>query len=225
MLMMLTFLACSDPPPLPKPEVKPPPVEAEPEPEPVAPNKPPKIGTFSLSPDDPTTDTTLQATVSASDPEGLVVDVDYQWSVNGRELLTESTQRLKPRNFKRGDVVVFKALVSDGEHEITRSARITIGNASPIFISDPRGVRQLDGFQLSVSDPDGDAVRFRIEDAPRGMSVDSSRGIISYQGSVDEPGGSYDIRIVAEDPDKAQAVWEFSVDVSAGSPGSGEAGG
>ena len=150
-----------------------------------------------------------------------MVDVDYQWSVNGRELLTENGKRLNPRNFERGDVVELKAFASDGEHELTRSARITIGNASPIFISDPRGVRQLDGFKLSVSDPDGDAVRYSIEGAPRGMSVDPRQGIISYQGSVDEPGGSYDILIIAEDPDKARAVWEFSVDVSAGSPGSG----
>ena len=88
MLMMLTLLACSDPPPPPpKPTVKPPPAEPEPEPEPEVRNDPPKISAFSLTPDAPTTDTALQAKVTAKDPEGDRVDVDYEWMLNGKVLL------------------------------------------------------------------------------------------------------------------------------------------
>ena len=53
------------------------------------------------------------------------------------------------------------------------------------------------------------------------MTVGKSVGVVKYEGSVDEPGGEYNIRLIAEDPDKAQAVWEFSVNISPGSPGSG----
>ena len=221
MLMMLTLLACSDPPPPPPPDVIPPPEEPPPPPPPKEANLPPKVAAFNITPTTPNTNTTLEAKVDASDPEGLVVDVDYQWSVNGRTLLTENRKRLESRNYKRDDIVELKATISDGESTVERSARLTIGNASPMFISDPRNVRDLDGFRLSVSDPDGDTVTYRIEGEPKGMSVDKKEGVIAYKGSVDEPGGEYDIRLIAEDPDQAQAVWEFSVNVSAGSPGSG----
>ena len=218
MLILLTMLACSDPPPS-RPEVKPPPVEKPPPPEPVVINQPPKVSKFTITPTKPNTSTTLDAVVDASDPDGGVVDVDYQWSVNGSVLLTENRKRLESRNFERDDVVSLKVAISDGETTVERSARLTIGNASPIFISDPRNVRDINGFRLSVNDPDGDKVKYRIEGAPKGMAVDASQGVISYEGSVDEPGGEYNIRIIAEDPDKAKAVWEFSVNISAGSPG------
>jgi hypothetical protein len=223
MLMMLSLLACSDPPPPPPPpEVKPPPEAPPPPPEPVVINQPPQIKGLTLTPNNPNTDTTLQVKVDAMDPEGLVVDVDYAWSVNGRLLIIENGKRLESRNYEKGDVIELKATASDGEHTVERSSRVTIGNASPIFISDPRNVRDLDGFRLSVSDPDGDVVGYRIEGAPMGMTVDAKRGVISYEGSVEEPGGEYEIRLIAEDPEKAQAVWEFSVEVSAGSGGGEE---
>ncbi len=225
MLMMLSLLACSDPPPPPpRPEVKPPPAEPEPEPEPEPINEPPRIKGLTISPKAPHTDTTLQVKVDAVDPEGLVIDVDYAWSVNGRNLLTENGKRLESRNYKKGDVIELKATISDGENTVERAGRITIGNAPPIFISDPRNVRDLDGFRLNVSDPDGDAITYRIEGAPKGMTVDPKEGVISYKGSVEEPGGDYDIRLLALDDEGGEAVWEFSVTVSAGSPG-GEVGG
>ena len=219
MLMMLTLLACSDPPPPPPPPEAPPEVPPEPPPEPEPVNQPPTVDVFTVTPTDPTTSTSLQADIQAKDPEGGMVDVDYEWSVNGRVLLTERTKRLESRNFKRDDVVALKATISDGEDTLERSARITIGNASPMFISDPRGVKDINGFKLTVSDPDGDTIRYHIEGAPKGMTVGSSDGVIKYEGSVNEPGGEYDIRIIAEDPDEAQAIWEFSVNISPGSGG------
>ncbi|MDG1484224.1 MAG: hypothetical protein P8R54_31825 [Myxococcota bacterium] len=221
MLMILSLLACSDPPPppAPPPKVKPPPAEPEPEPEPEPVNEKPRIKGFVITPNAPNTDTTLQAKIDAVDPEGLVLDVDYAWSVNGRNLIIENGKRLESRNYKKGDIVELKATISDGENIVERAGRITIGNAPPIFISDPRNVQDLDGFRLSVSDPDGDAITYQIEGAPKGMTVGAKDGVIAYKGSVEEPGGEYDIRLLAVDTEGGEAIWEFSVAVSAGSPG------
>ena len=66
------------------------------------------------------------------------------------------------------------------------------------------------------------AITYQIEGAPKGMTVGAKDGVLAYKGSVEEPGGEYDIRLLAVDSDGGEAIWEFSVAVSAGSPGGGD---
>ena len=68
-----------------------------------------------------------------------------------------------------------------------------------------------------AADPDDDDVTFRMEGAPMGMTIGERNGKIQYVGSVDEPGGDYQIQIIAEDGSGGSATWEFGISVSPGS--------
>ena len=77
-------------------------------------------------------------------------------------------------------------------------------------------IKEINGFQVSAEDPDGDRLIYKLQGEPKGMSI-SSNGVLSYVGSEEEPGGQYSIVVIAEDPQKAQVQWKFSISLSAGS--------
>ena len=202
------------------PEPPPPPPEAAPPPPPPPPeklNEPPRIKQVRIFPDHPTTDSELRVDVDAIDPEGLPVRLDYRWVINDRELLESRGPTLAGRHFKKGDQISLTVTARDDEGERESTTKLTIANASPVFVSDPRSVSVLDGLKLEVRDPDGDEVTYRLEGAPRGMTIDAKRGILHYQGSLDEPGGRYTLKVFAEDDDGGYAVWQLGITVEPGS--------
>jgi len=219
-LLSLVLMACLDavaplpeaePPEPPGPELPPPPPPRPP------PNRAPSIDALSLQPRAIDTNTDIRADVKASDPEGIPLRTTYSWHVNDSEILQAREVSLDKRYFEKGDKVRLVVTVDDGEKQKQKEASITVANASPSFLTDPRSLTQLDGFQLKVTDPDDDEVSFRMQGAPRGMSIGKKSGTIRYEGSLDEPGGDYDITIFAEDEDGGEARWEFSVAVQPGS--------
>ena len=84
------------------------------------------------------------------------------------------------------------------------------------WLRDPRALKQLDGYTVQAMDPDGDPLTYRLQGAPKGMTI-SNTGQISYKGSTREPGGAYTIAVLAEDPQKAVVQWSFSIQLSPGS--------
>ncbi len=218
--MLSLLLACSTDPPPPPPALPAPPQEVEevaPPPPQKARNLPPTIESITIEPSPLTTTTDALAQVDAQDPERQHVDIDYAWWINDRELLAETSERLPSSYFSKGDAIRLQVTISDGEYDQQREISTTVGNSPPVFVADPRSVKQLDGYALEVTDPDGDDIRFRIEDAPRGMSIHPTQGLLSYKGSADEPGGDYTVKVYAEDEDKAAAIWELNLTVTPGS--------
>jgi len=219
MIVLLFGLACTPEPPPPPPAPAPEPVREAPppppEPEPV--NNRPQIKRVTLSPSSITTNTDIEVEVDASDPEGVPLELDYHWTLNDRVLLEERNSSLSHTRIKKGDEVRLRVEANDGTHMTEKSASVTVGNAHPTFIGDPRDLRSFDGFQVRGTDPDDDPLTYSLSGEPRGMTIDRLSGMLRYTGSVDEPGGDYTIRIIAEDPDQGQAIWEVSVAISPGS--------
>lgn len=219
MIWLAVILACAgDEAPLPTPEPPPPEAPALPPPPPEQPrNRPPQIDKIALQPSAIDTNTDIRAEVKASDPDGGIARLTYAWAVNGKDIFEIKTKSLPKRFFGKGDEVTVKVTADDGDDQERAELSVTVGNASPSFLSDPRSLTQIDGYKLEVIDPDDDEISFRMEGAPRGMSVDKKKGILRYQGSADEPGGDYRVKVFAEDPDGGHAVWEFSLAVTPGS--------
>jgi hypothetical protein len=206
------------PPPVVAPPKPPPPKVVEDTGGPVKPNRPPQLGQVFFEPKSPTTLDAVRAVAKASDADGDSIDIDYQWFVNDRERYDVRGEVLPARMTKKGDVVKVTLTVSDGSKEAERSSRdLTIGNATPRFVADPRSLREIDGFRVEAVDDDDDKLKYSLEGEPDGMTVDPDIGVLRYKGSVDEPGGKYTITVRARDPDGARAGWTFGIELSPGS--------
>lgn len=221
MLSIFAFVACSTPAPepaAPAPTPAPAP-EAAPTPAPapaarVPNNRPPTIRDVVLAPPRPVAADTLTVTVDAQDPDGDPLDVDVTWFVNDAEVLGVTAETLAGR-FAKGDRVRVRVNVEDEAGEVSMDGpSVTIGNTSPVF-EPPGALGKVDGFRFRASDPDGDALTWRLEGAPAGMTI-SADGVLSYKGSESEPGGAYKVAVVADDGE-AFGRFEFPLTVSAGS--------
>ena len=150
------------------------------------------------------------------DPDGDSTREEVFWAINGQELIAAKGKTLRRSGLKKGDMVTATVVVTDGKQENQKSIQTTIQNAPPQWLRDPRTISQIDGYQVQATDPDGDPILYRLEGAPDGMSI-SEKGRISYTGSTEEKGGQYTVRVIAEDPEKANVQWSFSIVLSAGS--------
>jgi len=181
----------------------------------------PRITKLSYSPGRPTTTDHIRLEVKAEDPDGTPVHFKYQWFINEARQVHLKRDNLPAASIERGDVVVCEVTVidRDGQEAMRKTAEIEIVNSPPVFITDPRQVKKLDGLQLRAEDPDGDKLTFTLTGAPDGMVIDASRGVIKYKGSTKEKGGHYEIEAKADDGSGGTASWRFGIDVSAGSDG------
>ena len=162
----------------------------------------------------------LQVEAKAHDADGDFVRLDYEWSVNDQKLPSEGRSFLPPVWFKKNDRVHVKVIAMDGKTQVSTELDIRIQNSAPTWIKDPRGVKQIDGYQAKASDPDEDPLVYSIDGAPDGMSIDPNTGVLRYKGTMNAKPGTYDITVLASDPDGAFAKWAFSISVQGGSQSS-----
>ena len=216
-LVMIALWSCaSEPLPVPTPE---PPQIERPAPSPAPPprNRPPEIDSITLFPSSINTNVSARVEVVTSDPDGSPPTPRFRWTVNDQRIPDAFSDTLNHQHYQKGDDVTVNITVYDGTDQHERSLSFTVQNANPIFLTDPDSLNQIDGFQVTTMDPDDDVVTYRLEGAPPGMDIDSQSGTIRYVGSVDDPGGEYNIRLIAEDDSGGSVTWTFSIAVQAGS--------
>ena len=187
-----------------------------PEVEPEKLNHQPNVVSFVFEQDTYINSDTVSVAYKTFDADGDATREELFWSVNGRELISEKGRVLRRKDLKKGDAIVATLLVKDGVLENQQSIQTIIGNAPPQWLRDPRALKQLDGYTVLAMDPDDDPLTYRLQGAPKGMTI-SNTGQISYKGSTTEPGGAYTIAVLAEDPQKAVVQWSFSIQLSPGS--------
>lgn len=183
-------------------------------------NRAPIIRNLQLNPANPDVTRSLTVKVDAKDPDGDDVDIDVHWVVDGQEVPGATALTFELADQRRGAQVTVDVTVTDPQGELAtlRSPAMIIGNADPRFLTDPKQVSRLDGLRVEAEDPDGDPVTFRVEGAPEGVTLDP-RGYMHYVGSETEKGGSYRMKIFAEDGQGGQARMELPLEISAGSKG------
>ena len=87
-------------------------------------------------------------------------------------------------------------------------------NAAPSIDSKPGGLSD-DGqfrYQVTADDPDGDSVRFSLENAPAGMSIDSATGRMAWSPQPAQL-GTHSVTVIVEDLEggRESQVVELSV--------------
>lgn len=230
MLTVTAFLllpfACSTSEPPPEPEV-----EAADEPAPT-PKKRPRsasqvsdtgadmtdlIEAIRYRPEKPLPNENVSVIVELGDTEGFV-DVDYEWEVNGRRLLSERSEELAHRRYSKGDTIQAFLSIRIGDETITReAARIVVGNTPPRILTNPKSLSTLDGFRIRGEDPDGGAVTYHVTGGPPGMTIGEQTGVVRYKPSKTAEGGEYPMTFIVRDEDKAESEWRLTVNVSPGS--------
>jgi hypothetical protein len=132
----------------------------------------------------------LPATVKPEDPlrivaEGKDLDDDevsfvYEWTRNGEPAGTGSVIE---GLLKSGDKVVVKITPFDGEdYGFAFYLKREIGNAPPVIADKTEFT--FNGtdcsYRIEASDPDGDLLRYSLENAPAGMTIDPATGRIQW---------------------------------------------
>lgn len=143
-------------------------------------------------------------------PEGMSID-----PVTGLITWSPTAQQL-------GNQRVVLA-VSDGHggiatQDFTIAVSNVFSNSPPIITSNPRTVAtEGNEYQYNVvaEDSDYDLIRYTLEFAPRGMSIDSLRGTIRWQPD-DEQLGEHQVIVRAADPMGGSTTQQFSIDVRCG---------
>jgi hypothetical protein len=181
-------------------------------------NKKPKIAQLEITPLDVYTDTDIILKFRSEDPEGLPVRTSIQWYVNDRKRLGQVARGLKNQFFRKGDKIIGEVKATDGTHEIVvRSAEMVVLNSPPRMLTKPGSLGKLDGITIRAEDADGDVVRFYLEDAPPGLTIDPARGVLRYVSTEDsDVSGEFKTLIVAEDPEGDRVVLPLTLNVTPG---------
>ncbi len=187
-------------------------------------NRPPRVTSLRLLPDEPTGADNLMAVVEATDPEGDALEFVYRWWRNGALIPGQTGPTLAPQQFHRRDEVRVEAAATDGFEQGTwvTSALRTIANTPPRILSQPN--YQLGGpsryeYAIEADDPDGDSpLRYELLSGPKGMRLDVVTGQVTW---LVPPGteGVQDVEIAVSDPHGGQARQRYALDVRWAEPG------
>jgi hypothetical protein len=151
-------------------------------------NAPPELTKVKIMPEVFKPGDRLGVDVSAEDPDGDDVTVRYEWTKNG-EPAGDGREIEGP--VRRGDKVEVRIAPFDGEVEGTPVIlKREISNMPPMI--GEGGKFNFDGrvctYQVTATDPDGDALTYSLKGAPSGMTVDPETGAIRWNVPLDFAG-------------------------------------
>lgn len=181
-------------------------------------NNKPVVRQARIDPQKPKRSDPLQIIVDTFDKDGDLLRTTYRWLLNDKPLSGAASKRLTPGAYEKGDTVAVEVTVTDGPNDtVYVSEPVTIQN-SPPTMKPPKGTANLDGMRVDVTDPDDDEIRFSLSGAPPGLSIDQE-GVLHFSGSDDiTETTTYTTRIIAEDSDTEQAIWELTLTLNPAKP-------
>ncbi|NIP29985.1 MAG: hypothetical protein GTO02_07180 [Candidatus Dadabacteria bacterium] len=170
-------------------------------------NRPPKmrsirIVTLTSNPRDG-----FQAIATAIDPEGDPVNFIYQWKYNKEDIVGATEDSLEWREeFVKGGELSIEVIPYDDEAQgIWKSeGSFDIPNSPPIIDSEPP-TSVTDGkfkYNYNAYDPDGDEIKFSLNNAPEGMILNTSLKVIEWI-FTEKNKGTYNVEFLVSDMDGA----------------------
>ena len=171
----------------------------------------PEILEVHLLPDPPVATASFSVEPVVDNPAVGPLHLEYEWTVNGYDVLGVFSDTLRAEHFSAGDRISVSILVKDrrGKVATTSIKGIQVSNSTPQIVSSLGTAPRLDGFAFEAVDPDGDTVAWSLEGSPPGMTIGERSGRISIDTSKVHATGTYDIEVVATDPAGAQGRLRF----------------
>lgn len=179
-------------------------------------NSPPRVVSVGISQEASASGAELRAGVEYLDPDREEPRLEYAWFANGREIEGVRDAVLPAAKFARGDRITLTVVARDGESESppVTSEPFVLENRPPSFTSRPALPRAGEGafeYQAVAHDPDGDPLRFTLDGAPPGMTVDAFGRVRWDLPAGSARHGEHAVRLRVADPHGGEAVQEFTI--------------
>ena len=180
-------------------------------------NSPPVISALVIRPSQTDPSNKLEALVEVADPDHDEIELSYRWWKNNALAKEGEDPVLEVDGFSPEDVVRVEATARDRASlgQRVMSSPLRVGNRPPMIVSSPPQLAHGDRYEydLKAMDPEGDALRFRLEVAPPGMVIETETGHLVWQ-EVKSFKGTHKVRIVAEDSHGGTAFQEFEISLA-----------
>lgn len=177
-------------------------------------NTPPIISSLSVRPQPAKPGDKLEAFVEVADPDRDNIELSFRWWRNATVAKEGEGAVLDTTGFARTDVVTVEVTPRDRTDvgKPMKSEPLVLGNSPPTILSTPSAPVGRERYEYAVKaiDPEGDRIRYRLETAPPGMTVEADTGHIVWLVAP-ELTGTYKVRVVAEDTQGGTAFQEFDV--------------
>lgn len=160
-------------------------------------NTPPAIIKAQLTPDMPVVADIIRPAVTADDADRDNISFKYNWTLNGKFAGEES---YLDTELKRDDIITVEVTPYDGE-EYGRSIKLkgrVINSLPAVSESTPSVEGNIYTYRIKAADPDHDHLTYKIEQAPDGMIIDPSTGVITWQVSPDSK-GTHEVTVSVSD--------------------------
>ncbi len=147
-------------------------------------NSAPQIQSAKLSPQHPKKGTDIMVETKTHDEDGDSVSLTYSWFINGAQIPGETTDMLKGTAVKRGDKISVKITPSDGEQKGQAVTLYTIVSNSMPAVSSSINANIIGSAyttKINAADPDDDTLTYDLRQAPKGMVIDKSTGMITWK--------------------------------------------
>ena len=158
----------------------------------------------------------VKAVPDAADPDDDALRFEVVWRVNGN-VAAGSGLELDTKGLRRGDRIRAEIRASDGRvtTEPVASREVEIENTAPQIVSRPP-TQFEDGifrYVVEARDPDGDRnLRFSLERAPEGMTIDRFDGAIRWAPAAGQT-GAHAVEAAVEDGQGGKTVQGFEVTI------------
>jgi 3D (Asp-Asp-Asp) domain-containing protein len=176
-------------------------------------NSPPEVSKIRSLPEVVKLGDPLSVEVSGVDIDGDDLTFIYEWTKNGKPIGNENQIEVP---LKRGDKVSIKVTPYDGEDYGSPVIMQREIHNMPSIIIDEKNFN-VDGkvytYQIKAIDPDGDPLTFSLKQAPKGMTVDKSTGLITWKVEEKDK-GKHPVTFQVSDGHGGNVVYNFEIAIS-----------
>jgi hypothetical protein len=156
----------------------------------------------------------LRALAEGVDADHDAIYYAYRWRRNATLVVEGENATLDTRDFARGDSITVEAIPHDagGVGKSKLSEPIALGNNAPKITSHPPSKFEKGYFVYGVQaiDDDKDSLKYALDTAPSGMTIDPATGMISWQVAPDVK-GTHRVRILVQDGHGGSAFQDFDL--------------
>ena len=179
----------------------------------VAGNTPPEVVKVSIEPTGPDR-SEMRALAEGIDVDHDAIHYVYRWRRNAALVVEGENATLDTGAFARGDSITVEAIPHDagGVGKSKLSEPIALGNNAPKITSHPPSKFEKGSFVYGVQaiDDEKDSLKYVLDTAPSGMTIDPITGMISWQVAPDVK-GTHRVRIVVQDGHGGSASQDFDL--------------
>jgi len=187
-------------------------------------NTPPQIQSAKLIPQNPKKGDELRIEARTFDADNDPVNFSYEWFINEKPSGKTSEAIAINELIKTGDKVSVKITPRDGEAEgipVTLSSFIANSppNVSPNIAASFNGLVYTS--KVIADDPEGNPLTYTLKAGPKGMTIDSKSGVITWEVKPEDK-GEHNIILSVTDGHGGETIVPFTARISFAPPSSGK---